>query len=113
MKSKEELSWKMAETKFRAKETGAKILNWCVQHPILATTLIGAGVSLTTSAINQTGRTIRKKLDYDREYKRIWDGHYQIPIKHKLDGQEYAEVARRRKDGEAYVDILNDMHLLK
>lgn len=98
-----------------AVKQGAKdLLDWAADNPALAL----AGFGTLSSVFGGTVRTVRKHttLRAERHLKEdyVYDrslGKYLKP-RRKLSKREWQTVARRKANGEKYVNIFDDMGVL-
>ena len=102
---------KFKEVKDSAVNGAKATLNWCVENPLLAVTILGSAASLG----NKTYKAMKLHDENIRRRRTFYDprkGRYS-EVRRDLRGYELDEIDARYDAGESYNHILMDMGLLK
>ena len=87
---------------------------WCVKNPVPAISLAGVVVSGAVGLARSHAKNLQTKEETIRRLQSVYDrsnGHY-FDLNKAPSASEWAEIDRRREDGEAYWKILSDMNLI-
>lgn len=93
----------------KAKATGKKAVDWCIENPMAALAILGAGTSIvtkTTRAYNTHAENVRRRRDF---YDTRTGKH--VIAKRDLDIWESDEVDERFRNGESYAKIFREMNI--
>lgn len=112
------LKFKLEEAKrnakYKVKQTGYAVRNFCVQHPTAAAVIGSTLLAGATTVAKDVRREHRIKKEEDRRDSRIYDrkADMWLETRRPLNNREKARLTERYNNGESKYEILKDMHLL-
>lgn len=112
---------KWNELKAKTKRAVGQVGNWLYNNKDEIVAVAGVGVAVAGAAsgllraVNNSSFGTRRAKEASKKKTDVYDhsaGHY-WELRREPSNREWAIVEERRRNGERYVDILEDMNLLK